>query len=240
MGKLKTGGDMKTAQDVEKYWQEKAEELGRYNDLRRYLSPKLTEKILSSGDTLGAEPKRKMMTVMFSDIRSFSTVTDSLEPEELFHLMNEYISEMTKLIHQYEGTLNKIIGDGLLVFFGDPIPMEDHAQRAVLMAIEMQRKIQDLKKDWLHYGHELGVGIGINTGYMTVGNIGSDMHMDYTVLGNQVNVAARLESKAEAGQILISQRTYSRVKGLVETDSMESINVKGIHQPVTVYNVSFA
>ena len=126
-------------------------------------------------------------------------VTDSLEPEELFHLMNEYISEMTRLIHQYEGTLNKIIGDGLLVFFGDPVSMEDHAQRAVLMAIEMQKKIQVLKNDWLHYGHELGVGIGINTGYMTVGNIGSDMHMDYTVIGNQVNVASRLESKAKAG-----------------------------------------
>jgi class 3 adenylate cyclase len=144
---------------------------------------------------------------------------------------------MTKLIYQYEGTLNKIIGDGMLIFFGDPIPMEDHAQRAVLMAIEMQKKVIDLKKEWLHYGYELGMGIGINTGYMTVGNIGSDMHMDYTVIGNQVNVAARLESLAKSGQILVSQRTYSRISNLVEVKKVGDIMVKGIHNPVITYNV---
>ncbi|MFC1534974.1 adenylate/guanylate cyclase domain-containing protein [Thermodesulfobacteriota bacterium] len=158
------------------------EELKRYNDLRRYLSPNLADKILTSGDILGAEPRRKMMTVMFSDIRGFSTLTDNLEPEELFHLLDNYLSEMTKLIHQYEGTLNKIIGDGMLIFFGDPVTMEDHAQRSILMAIEMQKKAVELKKEWHRYGHEFGMGIGINTGYMTVGSIGSNMHMDYIVI----------------------------------------------------------
>ena len=213
------------------------EELKRYNDLRRYLSPKLAEKILSSGNTLGAEPQRKMITVLFSDIRNFSTLTDNLEPEELFNLLDSYLSEMTKLIHHYEGTLNKIIGDGMLIFFGDPIPMEDHAQRSVRMAIDMQKKVADLKKEWLQYGYELGVGIGINTGYMSVGNIGSDMHMDYTVIGNQVNVAARLESEAKAGQILVSQRTYSRVKDFVEVEEIGKIKVKGIHNPVMTFNI---
>ncbi len=223
--------------DLEDKVKDQVEKLNQYNNLRRYLSPKLADKILSSGDTIGAGPQRKMMTVLFSDIRGFSTLTDSLEPEELFHLLNNYLSEMTKLIYQYEGTLNKIIGDGMLIFFGDPIPMEDHAQRAVLMAIEMQKKVIDLKKEWLHYGYELGMGIGINTGYMTVGNIGSDMHMDYTVIGNQVNVAARLESLAKSGQILVSQRTYSRISNLVEVKKVGDIMVKGIHNPVITYNV---
>ena len=213
------------------------EELKRYNELRRYLSPKLTEKILSSGDSLGAEPQRKLMTVMFSDIRNFSSFTENLEPEELFHLLDRYLSEMTRIIHHHEGTLNKIIGDGLLVFFGDPIPMKDHALRAVMVALEMQEKVAGLRDEWLYYGHELGVGIGINTGYMTVGNIGSEMHKDYTVIGNQVNVASRLESLAKPGQILISQRTYSRVREFVDAERVGEIRVKGIYHPVLTYNV---
>ena len=217
--------------------EEQVEALTRFNELRRYLSPKLTEKILSSGDTLGALPQRKMMTVLFSDIRGFSALTDGLEPEEIFTLLDRYLSEMIMLIHQYEGTLNKIIGDGLLIFFGDPVPMDDHAERAVKMAIDMQNKVTELKEEWLHYGHELKIGIGINTGYMTVGNIGSETHRDYTVIGNQVNVAARLESLAEPGQILISQRTYSRVKNLVEVEGCRQIQVKGIHTPIMTYNV---
>jgi class 3 adenylate cyclase len=213
------------------------EELKRYNDLRRYLSPKLSEKILSSGSISGGQPQRKMMTVMFTDIRNFSSLTDSLEPEELFHLLDKYLSEMTTLIHRYDGTLNKIIGDGMLIFFGDPITMEDHAQRSVLTAIEMQKKAEELKAEWLHFGYELGMGIGINTGYMTVGNIGSDLHMDYTVIGNQVNVAARLESMAKSGQILISQRTYSRVRDIVDAEEIGEVKVKGIHNPVMTYNI---
>jgi class 3 adenylate cyclase len=212
-------------------------ELERYNTLRRYVSPKLAEQILSSGQALGAGTQRKMMTILFSDIRNFSVLTDSLEPEEIFQVLDEYLSEMTKLIHQYDGTLNKIIGDGLLVFFGDPIPMKDHAQRAVLMGVDMQRMVGELRQEWLQYGHELGIGIGINTGYMTVGNIGSDIYKDYTVIGNQVNVAARLESLAKPGQILVSQRTYSRVRDLVEVEKVGEIKVKGIHNPIITYNV---
>lgn len=217
--------------------EEQIEALNRFNELRRYLSPKLTEKILSSGNSLGDEPQRKMMTVLFSDIRDFSTLTDSLEPEEIFTLLDKYLSEMIRLIHLYEGTLNKIIGDGMLIFFGDPFPMDDHAQRAVKMAIDMQRNVAELKEDWLHYGHELTIGIGINTGYMTVGNIGSESHRDYTVIGNQVNVAARLESLARPGQILISQRTFSRVKNLVDVETFGKIQVKGVHNPIMIYNV---
>jgi len=216
----------------------KVEEIKRYNELRRYLSPHVAERLLGSGGSLGSEPQRKVMTVLFSDIRNFSYFTDNLEPEEAFHLLHRYLSEMTALIHKYGGTLNKIIGDGLMVFFNDPIPMDDHAERAIRLGIEMQRKAQELNSEWFHYGHELGVGIGINTGYMTVGSIGSEMHKDYTIIGNQVNVASRLESRAGAGQILISQRTYSKVKDLFSVKLIETIEVKGIHHPVAIYNVS--
>jgi len=224
-------------QDLEAKVKDHVEQLRRYNELRRYLSPKLSEIILSSGSHLGSAPQRKMMTVVFSDIRNFTSFTENLEPEELFPLMDKYLSEMTKIIHEYDGTLNKIIGDGLLVFYGDPIPMADHAERAVMMAIDMQKKVVELKDEWLEYGHDFGVGIGINTGYMTVGNIGSDIHKDYTVIGNQVNVASRLESLAKAGQILVSQRTYSKVKSLVEVEKVGIIQVQGLRDPVVTYIV---
>lgn len=212
-------------------------ELQRYNELRRYLSPQLTEKILTSGHSFGTKPQRKMMTVVFTDIRGFSRLTDSLEPEEIFHLLDQYLSEMIKIIHDQDGTLNKIVGDGLLVFFGDPVPMEDHTERAVRMAIDMQKKVVDLRDDWRHYGHELGVGMGINTGFMTVGNIGSDTHKDYTVIGNQVNVSARLESMAKAGEILVSQRVYSKVKNLAEFEDAGETKIKGMHNPLKTYRI---
>jgi class 3 adenylate cyclase len=218
--------------------EEQVRELEKYNLLRRYLSPKVTEKILSEKDTAAPESQRKMMTVVFSDIRGFSALTDDLEPEEIFHLLDRYLAAMIDIVHRFDGTLNKIIGDGLLIFFGDPIPQEDHAERAVRMAVEMQLKVTELRGDWKDFDHDLGVGIGINTGYMTVGNIGSETHRDYTVIGNQVNVASRLESRAKPGQILISQRTYSRVKDLVESEPMGEIQVKGIHAPLRIFNVT--
>jgi len=225
--------------DLEGKVNEQVIEIERYNQLRRYLSPKLTEKILSSDHTFGTEPQRKMMTVVFTDIRGFSGLTDDMEPEELFQLLTDYLSEMVKIVHYHDGTLNKIVGDGLLIFFGDPIPMEDHAARAVRMAIQMQEKVEDLKDGWSQYGHELGVGIGINSGFMTVGNVGSDMHRDYTVIGNQVNVAARLETAAKAGEILISQRTNSKVEGLVDTKEVDEIRVKGIHNLIKTFKVTW-
>jgi class 3 adenylate cyclase len=225
--------------DLKEKVEDQIAQLKRYNELRRYLSPKLAEVIIAKGEPLGRIPKRKMMTVLFSDIRNFSNITDSLEPEEIFNLLDKYLSEMIELIHKYDGTLNKIMGDGMLVFFGDPIPMEDHAQKAVMMAIEMQRKVFELRDEWQHFGHDLQIGIGINTGFMTVGNIGSDSHRDYTVIGNQVNLASRLVSMAEPGQILITRRTMSRVKNMVNVEKTGLIRLKGLHQPVQIYNVKF-
>jgi class 3 adenylate cyclase len=219
--------------------QDQVEELGRYHELRRYLSPNIAERILSEGSDLSAISHRKFMTVLFSDIRGFSDLTDSLEPEEISLLLNNYLSEMTGLIHKHEGTLDKIIGDGMMVFFGDPILMQDHARRAVLLAVDMQQTIRHLKNEWSSYGHDLSIGIGINTGYMTVGTVGSEFHRDYTVIGNQVNVAARLESLAKSGEILVSHRTYSKAKDIANFEEAGTFNLKGIHSPVAVYRVVY-
>jgi len=223
--------------DLEKKVDDQVEELRRYNELRRYLSPNITDRILSNGSDLSKISHRKLMTVLFSDIRGFSDLTDSLEPEEITLLLNNYLSEMTKLIHRHEGTLDKIIGDGIMVFFGDPVSIPDHAQRAVLLAIDMQEKVDQLRDEWLSYGYDLNIGIGINTGYMTVGNIGSEFHRDYTVIGNQVNVAARLESMAKPGEILVSQRTYSKAKGVATFEEAGTVHLKGIHSSVGIYRV---
>jgi len=225
--------------DLEKKVDDQVEELRRYSELRRYLSPHITDRILSDGSDLNKVSHRKLMTVLFSDIRGFSDLTDSLEPEEVTLLLNSYLSEMTKLIYRYEGTLDKIIGDGIMVFFGDPVSIPDHAQRAVLLAIDMQKKIDELKGEWRSYGYDLNIGVGINTGYMTVGNIGSEFHRDYTVIGNQVNVAARLEQMAKPGEILISQRTYSKAKDVAPAEEAGRVRLKGIHSPVAIYRVIY-
>jgi class 3 adenylate cyclase len=224
-------------QGLEKKVSEQLLELKRHDQLRRYLSPNLVETILANDGELGTEPQRKLLTIVFTDIRGFSSLTDSLEPEELFQLLSHYFSAMIEIVHQYDGTLNKIIGDGLLVFFGDPIPMEDHAERAVRMAVQMQRTVMQLKREWNRYDHDLGLGIGINTGYVTVGNVGSDMHRDYTIIGNQVNVASRLENLAKPGEILISRRTLSLLNESRPVKEMGDIQVKGIHNPVKTYRV---
>ncbi len=214
-------------------------ELSRYNELRRYLSPKITDIILSSERDIKKISHRKLLTVLFSDIAGFSDVTDSLEPEEITLLLNNYLSEMIELIHRYEGTLNKIIGDGIMVFFGDPVSIDDHAGRAVLMAIEMQKKTGQLRNEWQSYGYDLRVRIGINTGYMTVGNIGSEYYRDYTVIGNQVNIAARLETMAGPGDILVSQRTYTKAREVAGFEKTGKVNLKGIHSAVEVYRVLY-
>ncbi len=218
---------------------EQVKELKRYNELRRYLSPKITDSILLNDKDFSNVSRRKLMSILFVDIRGFSNLSDSVEPDEIILLLNNYLSEMTKLIYRHDGTLDKIIGDGLMVFFGDPVSIPDHAQKAVLLAIDMQQKINQLKDEWLSYGHDLNIGIGINTGYMTVGNIGSKFHKDYTVIGRQVNVASRLESMAKPGEILISDRTYERVKNIADFKEMGPHRLKGISSPILIYSVVY-
>jgi class 3 adenylate cyclase len=145
---------------------------------------------------------RKQLTMLFADLRGFTAFSDIAEPEEVIALLNTYLSRMTDLVFKYEGTLDKFLGDGMLVFFNDPVPQPDHAKRAVEMAMEMQEQALDMGSEFYVGDSPLKMGIGITTGYVTVGTIGSEHRMEYTVVGTQVNLAARLVSVAEPGQII--------------------------------------
>ena len=204
----------------------------------KYVSPEVAAMILKSPEKVSLKGARKELTIFFSDIRGFTQLADSIEPENLVTLLNEYLSEMTRIIMKYGGTIDKFIGDAIMVFWGDPVYYEDHAARAVKTALEMKEKLKALQKKWFEEGQRsLSMGIGINTGYVTVGNMGSDVRMDYTVLGSNVNLTARINAKAAADQILITNRTYGLVKDVVEVKKLDPVELKGIREPVDVYEV---
>ena len=186
----------------------KVEELSRAARLRQYVSPQLADSILAGDTEVVLGSSRKYLTVFMSDIRGFTEMTEQMEPEHLVDELNEYLSQMTDIIFRHGGTLDKYIGDAILVFFGDPVPQDDHEERALTMALEMQDQVENLANRWTAtYGASFRIGIGITTGWLTVGNIGSSARTDYTVLGNEVNLASRLADQANAGEILVSERT---------------------------------
>jgi adenylate cyclase len=179
-----------------------------------------------------------VVTVFFSDIRGFTPMAEALTAEEVVHILNEYFTAMTAIIFKYEGTLDKFMGDAIMAIFGAPIDMPDHAERAVLAALEMGVKLRELQAKWRVEGkQEVNIGIGINTGEVVVGNIGSLERMEYTAIGSNVNLTQRLESVAEKGQILISAATYERVKHRVNAVMLDPIKVKGKTEKVMAYSV---
>jgi len=215
-------------------------EIEKKNRLEKYFSANIVKALMADSEAVRLSSSREKLTVLFSDVRGFTSLTESMEPEETIEILNEYLSEMTKLIFLHEGTLNKFLGDGIMVFFGNPIPQEDHALKAVKLAIDMQNKLIDLQKQWFKDGKKpLTVGIGINSGYMTVGNIGSEKHMEYTVIGSHVNLAARLQAIALEGEIIISHSTYGQLKNEVEVIDTNQVEVKGFQNPIIIYKVKF-
>jgi len=206
---------------------------------KTYVSKQMLEQILKNPKSLALTGQRKELTIMFSDVRKFSTLSDKIEPEVIHRLLNMYFSQMTKIAFKYDGFVDKFIGDGLLCFFGDPIAHPDHALRAVRTAIEMQKAVREIGPD---IQKELGlepivIRIGINTGYVIAGNMGSADRMEYTVLGSEVNLAQRLESSATPGQIMISQKTYEHVQQEIQARDMGEISVKGFERPIKVYEI---
>ena len=190
----------------------KVGELERAHRLKRYLSPQLAESIVAGERDVTLAPSRKFLTTFFSDVRGFTSASERMEPEELIDELNDYLSEMTEIVFRHGGTLDKYVGDAVMVFFGDPIPQHDHAERAVRMAFEMRDRMTNLQDRWQRRYHEaFKIGIGIATGWVTVGDIGSPARSDYTVLGNEVNLASRLSDHAAAGQILVTERTMTEV-----------------------------
>ncbi len=219
--------------------QEKAARLAR--SLAKYLSPQVWESIFSGKKHVRLETQRKKLTVFFSDIRGFTELSEELEAEALTDLLNTYLNEMSKICMKFGGTIDKFIGDSVMVFFGDPSSQgaKKDAMAAVSMAIAMRKHMKVLRQHWRAQGitKPLEIRMGLNTGYCTVGNFGADTRMDYTIIGRDVNLASRLESAAEAGEILISHETYSLVKDVIMCRDKGQINVKGFTRPVQIYQV---
>jgi class 3 adenylate cyclase/HAMP domain-containing protein len=216
----------------------KVAELERASRLKRYLSPRLAESILAGEREVTLDPRRKFLTTFFSDVRGFTSASERMEPEELIDELNDYLSEMTQIVFKHGGTLDKYVGDAVMVFFGDPIWQDDHAKRAVRMAFEMRERMSQLQTRWMRrYREAFKIGIGIATGWVTVGDIGTTARSDYTVLGNEVNLASRLSDRADAGQILITERTMEEVGDIVEGSPVDAISLKGVSREIRIYEV---
>jgi len=209
--------------------------------LSKYFSPQVYQSIFSGELDVSVQSARKPLTIFFSDLLNFTELTERLEPEVLTELLTNYLTEMSKIATRWGGTIDKFIGDAILIFFGDPIHNgnREDAVACVSMALEMLEKIVELRSKWRDRGltRELSVRIGIHSGICTVGNFGSEDRLDYTVIGNNVNLASRLESNAKKNTILISEDTYLLVKDKVNCESVEEILVKGISYPIQTYIV---
>ncbi len=204
----------------------------------RYVSKTVVQEILSTKEEIKVGGVRKDVTLIFVDIRGFTPLSEKMEPEDVINILNEYLDLCTKAIFAQEGTLDKFIGDGVMSIFGAPIEQHDHAERAVKSALIMRQGADELAQRLQEkYGRSVRFGIGINSGPAVIGNIGSHDRMDYTAIGDTVNLAARLESNAKPGQILISHDTYLRVKDKFELTQLESIKVKGKENLVEIYQV---
>jgi len=222
---------------------EQLEIIKKGNQLKDYLPPQLVDSILSGEKIVSFDTERKKLTVFFSDIKGFTSATDALEAEDLSSILNEYFTEMTKIAHKYGGTIDKFMGDGMMIFFGAPEATndKDHALRCLKMAIAMQKKMKTLQKGWFNAGIEipLTIRIGINTGTATVGNFGAKDRLSYTAIGGQVNIAYRLEGLCEPGGILISHATWALVKDEIKYSNEKKVSVKGIRRELLVYEVIF-
>ena len=213
------------------------EELQRIGRLRRFLSPQLADLVVSSGDESFLESHRREIVVVFCDLRDFTPFAESSEPEEVMGVLGEYHRAVGDLVFRFEGTLERFTGDGLMVFFNDPLPCVDPAVRAVRMAVAMRTRVRELAESWARRGHELGFGVGVAQGYATLGRIGFEGRYDYAAIGSVTNVAARLCSAARAWQILVSQRVYSAVEEIAVGDRLGDLDLKGFSRPVRAYDI---
>ena len=212
------------------------------DQLKKYITPQLFQSILRGDQEVKIQSKRKKLTIFFSDIANFAKMTNQLEPEELTGLLNEYLTEMSLIAQAHGGVFDKFIGDATLFYFGDPESkgIKEDASACVRMAIEMQRRLTGLEIEWRERGlidRPFKTRVGINTGYCTVGNFGSEDRMDHTIIGAEVNLAARLESEADAGGILLAYETYSLVKDWLQAEEREAVTLKGFAKPVRTFAV---
>ena len=214
-------------------------EIERVNRLRRFLAPQVAQMIASSDSPDSVlSTHRREVTVVMCDLRGFTSFTEITEPEEVMAVLREYHESLGKLIFEYEGTLERFAGDGIVIIFNDPIPVADHVERAVRLSLDMRDEaVSKLTKLWRGRGHDLGLGIGIAVGYATLGQIGFTERREYTCIGSVINLSSRLCDEAKAGQIVVSQRVLTAVENAVEATPIGEMTLKGFKKPMAAYSI---
>jgi adenylate cyclase len=223
--------------ELEQRVADQVDALERLGRLRRFLSPQLAEAVISSGDEALLESHRREITVVFCDLRGFTRFAEGVEPEDVMEVLREYHAALGELIHGFEGTLERFTGDGLMVFFNDPLPCADAPERAVRMAVAMRARVTELAAEWSRRGHELGFGIGIAHGHATLGRIGFEGRSDYAAIGTVTNLAARLCAEAEPWQILVTQRVHAATEHIAVADDVGPLELRGFARPARAYNI---
>ena len=208
--------------------------LGR---LKRFFSPQLAEAILTGGAEDPLKSHRREITVVFLDLRGFTAFAETAEPEEVMAVLREYHAEMGMLIVAHEGTLERFTGDGMMIFFNDPVVVENPSERAVRMAVAMRQRVAELAVRWRKLGHDLDFGVGIAQGYATIGAIGFEGRVDYGAIGSVTNLAARLCGEARPGQILVQRRVFTAVEELIESAPVGELALKGFSRPIPTYEI---
>jgi class 3 adenylate cyclase/CheY-like chemotaxis protein len=212
-------------------------QLERLGRLKRFFSPQVADLILSGGTEDPLRSHRSEITVVFVDLRGYTEFTETSDPEEVMQALRDYHAAMGRLIVAYSGTLERFAGDSIMIFFNDPVAIPNPAERAILMALEMQRDFAKLATNWKRRGYDLNIGIGVAQGYATLGAIGFEGRLDYGAIGAVCSLAARLCAQAKGGQTLVSQRVLATVEQVVDFESVGELTLKGFHRPIPAFNV---
>jgi adenylate cyclase len=236
---------IKSLQDEVKAWngqleqrvREQLAQMERLSRLKNFFSPQLAEAIVSGGADDPLKSHRREITVVFLDLRGFTAFTETADPEEVMGVLREYHAAMGELILAHEGTLERFTGDGIMIFFNDPVVVDDPAARAVRMALQMQQRTALLAQGWKRRGYDLQLGIGIATGFATIGAIGFEGRIDYGAIGNVTNLAARLCGEAKGGEILLAPRVAAALDGTIALEPAGELLLKGLARPIAVSRV---
>jgi adenylate cyclase len=226
--------------ELESRVQAQVEDLQRVNRLRRFLSPQIAELVIDSGNEGFLDSHRQEVVVVFCDLRGFTAFAEASEPEEVMGVLHEYHETLGRLIFSYEGTLERFSGDGLMVFFNDPLPVDDAAERALRMSVAMRDHVRILAEGWRRRGHDLALGVGVAQGFATLGRIGFEGRFDYAAIGSVTNLAARLCDAARPWQVLASSRVFHAAESVAEGEPVGELMLKGFSRPVEVFNVTEA
>jgi adenylate cyclase len=224
-------------QNLERRVQEQLGQLERLERLKRFFSPQLADLIVAGGAEDPLKTHRREVTVVFLDLRGFTAFAETAEPEEVMGVLREYHAAMGKQILAHEGTLERFTGDGMMIFFNDPVPVANPAERAIRMALAMRENVAELTAKWRRLGYDLDFGVGIAQGYATIGGIGFEGRWDYGAIGTVTNLASRLCGEAKPSQILVSQRLLGAVEELVDVEPVGELTLKGFHRAITAHNV---